>query len=118
MTLNEFGLGKAVYIGTMSHQFFYYDLVAWLRQLVGLHPLLKVPDTVEVSLRQSDDTRIYFLLNHQNSPVRIQFYKPMHDFLSGKDFTGNYDLPPHGVLILDEHPKHEAARTDLVEENV
>ncbi len=102
ITLNNFGEGKAIYIGTTSHQFFYYDLIAWLRQLCGLFPLLKVPDTVEVSLRQKDDTRIFFLLNHQNSPVRISFFKPMHDFLTGKTFTGNYDLPPHGVLVLDE----------------
>ena len=105
VTMNDFGAGKAVYIGTMSQQSFYYDLVAWLRQLCGMHPLLKVPDAVEVSLRQNDDTRIYFLLNHQNTPVRIQFYKPMHDFLTARTFTGTYDLPPHGILVLDEHPK-------------
>jgi beta-galactosidase GanA len=72
--------------------------------------LLKVPDTVEVSLRQSGDTKLYFLLNHQNSPVRIQFYKPMHDFLTGTTVAGNYDLPPHGVLVLDEQVS-AAART-------
>ena len=102
ITINNFGEGKAVYIGTMSHLPFYYDLVAWLRQLCNLFPLLKVPDTVEVSMRQNEDTKIFFLLNHQNSPVRISFYKPMHDFLTGSTFTGNYDLPPHGVLVLDE----------------
>ena len=102
ITMNSFGLGKAIYIGTMSHQFFYDDLVVWLRQLCNIQPLLKVPDTVEVTLRQKDNRRIYFLLNHQNSPVRIQFYKPMHDFLTGGALTGNYDLPPHGVLVLDE----------------
>ena len=104
ITLNTFGLGRAVYVGTMSQQYFYYDLIAWLRQMCNLFPLLKVPDTVEVSLRQKDDTKIYFLLNHQNSPVRLQFYKPMHDFLTGNALSGNYDLPPHGVLVLDEHP--------------
>jgi beta-galactosidase len=109
MTTNSYGNGTAVYIGTMSHQHFYYDLVAWLRQQCNLFPLLKVPDTVEVSMRQKDDTRVYFLLNHQNSPVRLQFYKPMHDFLTGTTLTGNYDLPPHGVLVLDEkHAKSEA----------
>jgi beta-galactosidase len=102
ITLHEYGQGKAIYIGTTSHQFFYYDLIVWLRQLCGLFPLLKVPDTVEVSMRQKEKTKIYFLLNHQNSPVRISFFKPMHDFLSGKTFTGNYDLPPHGILVLDE----------------
>ena len=103
MTMNTFGLGKAIYIGTQSHQLFYYDLVGWLRQVCNLHPLLKVPDTVQVSMREKDGTRIFFLLNHQNSPVRIQFYKPMHDFLTGNTFSGNYDLQPHGVLVLDEH---------------
>ena len=68
-----------------------------------MHPLLKVPDNVEVSMRQKDDTRVFFLLNHQNTQLRLQFYKPMHDFLTGNTFSGNYDLPPHGVLVLDEH---------------
>jgi beta-galactosidase len=103
MTLNNYGLGKAIYIGTQSHQHFYGDLVTWLRQMCNLHPLLKVPDTVEVSMRQKDDSRVFFLLNHQASPLRLQFYKPMHDFLTGNTFSGNYDLQPHGVLVLDEH---------------
>ena len=102
ITMNEFGEGKAIYIGTVSHQPFYNDLIVWLRQMCNLHPLLKVPDTVEVSMRQKGDSRIFFLLNHQNSPVRITFYKPMHDFLTARTFTGNYDLPPHGILVLDE----------------
>ncbi len=102
ITINTFGLGRAIYVGTVSHQAFYYDLAMWLRQLCGLFPLLKVPDTVEVCMRQKDDAKIYFLINHQNSHVRIQFYKPMHDFLTGNTFSGNYDLPPHGVLVLDE----------------
>jgi beta-galactosidase len=102
ITQNQYGAGRALYLGTMSHQFFYYDLIVWLRQLCGLHSLLKVPDTVEVSLREKEGAKIYFLLNHQNSPVRISFFKPMHDFLTGKTFSGNYDLPPHGVLVLDE----------------
>ena len=109
MTMNTFGLGTAIYIGTMSHQHFYYDLVIWLRQMCNLFPLLKVPDLVEVSMRQKDDTKIYFVLNHQNSHVRLQFYKPVHDFLTGTTLQGNCDLAPHGVLVLDEHyQKHQA----------
>jgi beta-galactosidase len=102
MTMNNFGAGKAIYIGTTSQQNFYVDLVAWLRQLCNLHPLLKVPDTIEVSLRQNAETKVYFLLNHQSTSIRITFFKPMHDFLTGRTFEGNFDLPPHGVLVLDE----------------
>ena len=109
ITMNTFGLGKAIYIGTQSHQHFYHDLVAWLRNMGGLHPLLKVPENIEVSLREKEGSRVYFLLNHQNSPVRVQFYKPMHDFLTGANIVGNYDIPPHGVLVIDEHPEAKAA---------
>jgi hypothetical protein len=28
----------------------------------------------------------------------------VHDYLTGASISGNYDLPPHGVLVLDEHP--------------
>jgi beta-galactosidase len=104
MTSNTFGLGKAIYVGTQCGQHFYNDLVLWLRQSTGIQSLLKVPENIEVSLRQKEGTRVYFLINHQNSPVRIQFYKPMHDFQTGSTFSGNYDLPPHGILVLDEHP--------------
>jgi beta-galactosidase len=109
MTMNTFGLGTAIYIGTMSHQHFYSDLIVWLRQMSNLFPLIKVPETVEVSMRQKDDTKIYFVLNHQDSHIRLQFYKPVHDFLTGNTLQGNYDLPPHGVLVLDEH--FEKAKT-------
>jgi beta-galactosidase len=102
MTLMEYGRGKAIYIATTSQQGFYYDLVTWLSSLCGLHQLLKVPETVEVSMRQKDNRKFFFLLNHQSSPVRIVFYKPMHDYLTERTFSGNYDLPSHGVLVLDE----------------
>ena len=103
VTLNTYGLGKAIYIGTQSHQLFYHELVNWLRQSTGIAPLLKVPENVEVSMREKEGTRIYFLLNHQNASVRLNFYKPMNDFLTREKIAGNYDLPAHGVLILDEH---------------
>ena len=110
LTMNTFGLGKAIYFGTMSHQHFYADLVTWLRQLCNLHPLLKVPEQIEVSMREKEGSRIHFLLNHKSSPVRVQFYKPMHDLLTGASIIGNHDLPPHGVLVLDERIEpHTAA---------
>jgi beta-galactosidase len=103
ITMNVYGQGKAIYIGTMSHQTFYYDIVNWLKTQCSLFPLLKVPETVEVCLREKDGVRVYFLLNHQNTHVRLQFLKPVHDYLTGETISGNYDLAPRSVLVLDEH---------------
>jgi beta-galactosidase len=111
ITMNSFGLGRAIYLGTMSHQAFYYDLIDWLRNLCVLHPYLKVPAGIEVSMRSKEGIRIYFLLNHQPSPVRINLLKPMHDFLTGSTISGAYDLPPHGVLVLDERSAKPGSTT-------
>ncbi len=102
MTSHEFGEGRAIYIGTMSHQEFYYDFVAWLRQVVGLAPLLRVPDQIEVCMRERSDYRLYFLINHQNAPVHVQFFKPVHSFLDDREITGGFDIAAHDVLVLDE----------------
>ncbi|MBI3869460.1 MAG: beta-galactosidase [Verrucomicrobia bacterium] len=111
LTINQYGEGRAIYIGTISQPSFYHDLVGFLRQQCGVHPLLKVPENIEVSAREKDGMRVYFLLNHQNSPVRLTFYKPVHDFLTNKTISGPYDLQPHGVLILDESIALSAAAT-------
>jgi hypothetical protein len=31
----------------------------------------------------------------------------MHDFLTDSTLQGNFDLPPHGVLVLDERVERE-----------
>ncbi len=105
VTLNEYGSGKAIYVGTVGQAELYNDLMAWLRSQLGLYSLIKVPDTVEVSMRQKDESRMYFVINHTDGPVRINFLKTTHDFLSEKKFSGNYDMPAHGVLMIDERSR-------------
>ena len=51
------GFGRAVYIGTLSHQPFYIDLIVWLRQLANIVPILKLPEQVEVSMRENSACR-------------------------------------------------------------
>jgi len=46
-----------------------------------------------------------FLINHQNSPVRVQFYKPMHDFSDRSTLFRQLRPAAYGVLVLDEHPE-------------
>ena len=104
MTRNLYGKGQAIYLGTMSHEPFYLDLVKWLQEEARLAGLLRVPEGIEVSMRRKDDLKLYFILNHQNSSVHLNFYKPVHNFLTGETFQGVRPLEAHGVLVLDERP--------------
>ena len=47
--------------------------------------------------------------------MRLTFYKPMHDFLTGNTFSGNYELHSRGVLVLDEHPVPPGWQTEAQE---
>lgn len=102
VTMNSFGEGRAIYVGTMSSLPFYHDLITWLRQICGISSLLRVPDQIEVSMRVRGDYRIYFLLNHNAQSIHVQFFKPMRDCLTGNIITGGYDIPPKDILVLDE----------------
>lgn len=107
MTINEYGLGRAIYIGFLSDQPFYFDLIDWLRELCGLSPLLKVPERVEVGMRQKEGLRLFFLLNHNSSSVRINFVRPVHELLTGTTISGNYELPGLGVMVIAEKVEHK-----------
>ena len=88
--------------GTMSHPEFYSDLTLWLRNTVGLAPLMRVPEQIEVGMRERSDYRLYFLINHQDAPVHVQFFKPVHNYMTDEQISGGYDVPANGVLIVDE----------------
>ena len=102
ITMNQFGEGRAIYVGTMSSLPFYHDLVTWLRQICGITPLLRVPDQIEVSMRVRGDYRIFFLLNHHPQSVHVQFHRPVRDCLTGRIISGGYDIPAKDILVLDE----------------
>ena len=102
ITMNTYGLGKAIYIGT-------HEPTAFLLRSGGLAPPTVQPPSAPQGAghrrgQHAPEGRHQDLLPAQppKHPVRITFYKPMHDYLTANTFTGNYDLPPHGVLVLDE----------------
>ena len=102
ITMNDFGAGKAIYLGTVSHQMFYNDLIVWARTVAKIAPHFRVPDTIELCIRHKDGQRLIFLLNHGALSVRLQFFHPVHDHLTDAKLSGAYDLPAQGVLVLTE----------------
>lgn len=103
ITTNDYGEGRAIYVGTQCDPPFYSDLVLWLRNSVGLAPLLRVPEQIEVGMRQRNGFRLYFLINHHDKPVHFKLFKPVHDFMNDKEISGGTEIPARGVLVIDEH---------------
>jgi len=100
ITLNQFGAGRAIYIGAVGDAQLYDPLARWLLVTTGLQDAFPTPSGVEVSQRRNGETSLYFVLNHNNSPQTIHLDRPYIHLLSKKQVQGEVQLAPFDVLIL------------------
>ena len=74
VTENCFGKGRAYYVGADAEQAFYDELYGYLSRQAQLKPVVRgtVPEGVEVSGRNSDDTTYVFVQNFRNRPADLR----------------------------------------------
>ena len=99
-TINSIGAGKVIYLGTLGDSKFYADVTKWILELAGIKPLLETPTGIEATERWQGAQRLLFVLNHNETPQRIQLDGEYLDLLTEKKFAGEVNLPPLSVLIL------------------
>ena len=110
-TINAFGDGKVIYLGTLGDATFYAEIVRWVMTLAGIQPLLETPMGVEVAERWRGEQHLLFVLNHTPNSQDLTLAKAHIDLLNGKDFSGNISIAPHGVMILTGEEKNDRFRT-------
>ena len=71
--------------------------------LQGLTPLLEAPAGVEVTVRETEQRRLLFVLNHTPDTVRIPIPPTAQywDHLGARVIAATLTLPPYGVAILE-----------------
>lgn len=103
ITMNQFGRGKAVYIGTVGEASLYDALVRWLLDLADVEPILAAPEAIEVSERWQGGERLLFLLNHGVEEQEVLLEEPRASLLEeGAVVEGRVAIAPRDVLILLE----------------
>ena len=101
ITVHTFGKGKAYYIGTASDEAFYRKLLGEICEQAGVRPVLKTPEMVEVTSRENQNGRFWFVLNHADSEKEIFLPKRCKDILTGKHYDNEtMTLEKKGVAIL------------------
>jgi len=101
-TVNEFGKGKAFYIGASVEAGFYQDFYGKLAQCCRLKKALpdtKLPDGVEACLREDGDTRYVFLQNFSGKEQRIPLPAGYTLFPEGGP-VAEAVLPSYGSVLL------------------
>jgi beta-galactosidase len=100
VTMNTFGDGKVIYIGTMGDAGFYQSITEWVLGLANLEPLLDVPPGVEITERWNGSQQLLFILNHNTSVCEISLPDKYKDIISEKNVNGDISIAPYDVLVL------------------
>ncbi len=101
ITMNAFGRGKALYLGTLGNDALNEALVARLLELAGLEAAPRQAAGIEVSERWLGDIALVFVLNHTESEQAVTLAAGVHhDLLADRQVEGRVRLAPRELLIL------------------
>ena len=96
------GKGQTYYVGSA----FAEDTAALVADIVGiktplnLSSVLRLPETVELAVREKAGIRYIFLLNYKNLPAKITLSTPLKELLSGRMLQGECEISGYDCLIL------------------
>jgi beta-galactosidase len=106
VTENNFGQGHAYYIASDAEDQFLDHFYGHLLEAHGIAPLLDTPVGVEVTLRETEQRRLLFVLNHNAESARVALPAGgrFWDHLREQVMTDTLELPGYGVSILEAQP--------------
>ena len=99
LTKNQYGKGTAYYIATRSNEDFYQEYLKTICNDLNIHPLLDVPQGVEVTKRENDVYEYYFILNHLEQSVSISLKQAGYHLLKDQ-MLQNFELPSKDIAII------------------
>ncbi|MGY4691374.1 beta-galactosidase [Salibacterium sp. K-3] len=102
VTVNQYGKGKAVYVGTQPEQAFIDDLLIQLAREKDVQPPASAPSDVEIVTRRSREEEHLIMVNHNPKPARIVLDRNQTyvDLLTGIEAGNVVTVQAEDVLVL------------------
>lgn len=102
LTKNQYGKGAAYYVATRSNPEFYGRFLKNIFEEAGIQPELQTPDGVEAAVRENENGKTLFLLNHTADSAQVVLTESMREVLSGREYQAGdvVELEKYGVAIL------------------
>lgn len=103
VTENSFGKGRGYYIASDAEERLLDDFYGRLLGAQGIAPLLQTPAGVEVTLRETEQRRLLFVLNHTAEVTQVSLPQGQRfkDHLGSGTVEHTLELPGYGVSILE-----------------
>jgi len=100
VTVNQYGKGKASYVGCGLSQEFYNSLMGECLSTFAIKDII-FPEEVEVNTREKDGKKFIFITNFSDSSKKITLIKPFLEMIKEVKLEGEVELEPFGVIILE-----------------
>ncbi len=102
VTRHVHGSGTAWYVATRLEPSLMRRLMDRVREAASVHPVLPgLPDHVQATVREDEEQRFLFLLNHGAAEAVVELPEPMRDRLRpGSEAVSTVNLPARGVAVL------------------
>ena len=98
ITINKYGKGNVVYVGTSLSPYLQKVLGRWLVSKAVLSSVMDTPFGVEAIWRGKKE--VLYLLNHKNTEVKVPINNCFKELISGRKIINEVRLNPYGVKIL------------------
>lgn len=100
VTENDYGEGKAYYIGTQPEQDFLEELLGKICAEKNLSGLYSAETGVEITLRVTDQASVVFAINHNRESAVIDFGREkLADLLNDRTLTGVVTMEAGDVIV-------------------
>lgn len=101
ITVNSYGKGFVVYVGTNSDDVEFYERIGLvIRDRFKIKPILEVPKGVEVVSRVTDSSEYIFILNLTAEVKKIELTGTFEELISCREVHGSCTLEALDVVIL------------------
>lgn len=101
-TINNYGKGKAIYLGFSPSDKFMRALIEWLKEEEKLTPLMETPLGVEVTIRKGEGGEFTFVVNHNFAPATVSLDRKYKDVIIDRELQGDVTVAPQHTLILEK----------------
>lgn len=95
VTYNNFGKGKAYYVGTTSSNEFYKNIIDLITLEKNIKPIMKAYDNIEVTIRENENGKFLFIINHN------EFEKSLIMEYSGENILDGTSLVKGDQITLE-----------------
>ena len=100
VTINEYGQGKAYYIGTQPEQDFLEELMKVIVKDSGIKPLYPAEAGMELTRRVSEKGDVVFAINHNKHTSWVDFgEEQLINLMNDEVLTGKVQLAAGDVLV-------------------